>query len=124
MIYWLQRLIVRWSRYRFMPTCVRCGLRHTDDCWIFPCEECGGVHTGDPIALESVCCPKRHSKLKCMRCRSHPDAKERVRIEADDWESAIGWYCPVCEPDLLLAKSGLCFDVVDVGGSSPEHEYE
>ena len=62
--------------------------------------------------------------FRCAKCGEKPDAKELARIAGDDWRRAVAWRCPACAPDLQLTKSGLCFDVVEVGGSSPEHEYD
>jgi hypothetical protein len=65
----------------------------------------------------------------CAKCSAEPDAREYARIEADIEQhpticQPAGWLCPACAPELQQAPSGLFFDVVDIGGSSPEHEYE
>lgn len=30
-----------------VPECDECGWRHSGQCWINPCPECGNIHTGD-----------------------------------------------------------------------------
>jgi hypothetical protein len=30
-----------------VPECDLCGWRHTGQCWVNPCGQCGNIHTGD-----------------------------------------------------------------------------
>lgn len=66
---------------------------------------------------------------RCASCGADPDERELERIHDDLFVrrpggvQPAGWLCPRCAPELEQACSGLFFDVVEVGGSSPEHEY-
>lgn len=63
--------------------------------------------------------------FRCDRCKQPPSPREMRRIERDLASSRTKpkrWLCPTCAPDLQLAPSGLCFDVIDVRGSSPPME--
>jgi hypothetical protein len=60
----------------------------------------------------------------CDQCKQPPSEHEMRRIERDlvsgsGSSKPARWLCPSCAPDLQIASSGLCFDVVDVGGCSP-----
>ena len=62
-------------------------------------------------------------------CGATPDVRETQRIRDDlgcnpSVEEPAGWHCPTCAPDLQQAASGLFWDILEVGGSSPEHEYK
>jgi hypothetical protein len=59
----------------------------------------------------------------CEGCRSEPSVRERKRIDNDLRYSGCFaqpaiWLCPTCAPDLLKTRSGLCWEVVKVVGSS------
>jgi len=63
----------------------------------------------------------------CASCCATPDERDQSRIDTDIAAGnrlPAGWLCPRCAPALEQAASGLFFDVVEVGGASPEHEYE
>jgi len=62
----------------------------------------------------------------CDQCLRPASAEEIARNNSDpSWLKLLPqfWTCMECEPDLKDAVSGLNWGVVDVGGSSPEHEY-
>lgn len=81
---------VRLGRYvweRLVPRdgrCRRCGFTHTGECWIDPCPECGGIHTGDPIALALAGCsggrgPIRPEALRVVLAHYRDRAQQAAR---------------------------------------------
>lgn len=65
--------------------------------------------------------------MNCQKCGAAPSDAERAVIDREVAKGAAippsGWLCTACRPPGFPAD-GLCYSVVEVGGESPEHEYE
>lgn len=68
-----------------------------------------------------------NNTMACQQCGQAPTDAERATIEAKVAKGGTikptGWICTVCRP-VGFPADGLCYSIVDVGGESPEHEYE
>jgi hypothetical protein len=62
---------------------------------------------------------------RCGWCGNEPTDEELADIREDlakqHNEPPASWYCYSCAPDLKLTTSGLAWDVVEIGGASPEN---
>lgn len=65
--------------------------------------------------------------MNCQQCGIAADEAEQAVIDRETAKASsvkpTGWLCTVCRPPGFPAD-GLCYSIVDVGGESPEHEYE
>lgn len=65
--------------------------------------------------------------MNCQQCNKEPTDAERAVIDQATKDASTvkptGWLCTGCRPPGFPAD-GLCYSIVDIGGESPEHEYE
>lgn len=65
--------------------------------------------------------------MDCQQCGKKPTDAERVVIDREMAKpksvKPTGWICTGCRP-VGFPADGLCYSIVEIGGESPEHEYE
>lgn len=63
--------------------------------------------------------------MRCIACGMAPSVREQTDVDAappEQVQAATAWVCTACRP-IGYPSDGLCFGVLEVGGSSPGHEY-
>ncbi len=65
--------------------------------------------------------------MDCQQCGKKPTDAERAVIDRETAKpksvKPTGWICTECRP-VGFPADGLCYSIVEIGGESPEHEYE